>query len=85
MILVLMFDRPEASMSTRSCRAFPIAHTTLTCTSCGTTAEVELDVLGLLGTAVVRGSGFDLLSHRLELRGRCAGCVALAGPMVAQA
>jgi Fe2+ or Zn2+ uptake regulation protein len=58
----------------------PIARSTLVCTVCGASEEVELDVLALLGRSIVRSLGAELASHRIELRGRCGACCALATP-----
>ena len=61
-------------------RAAPIAHSTLICTGCGASTEFELDILGMLGHSALHALGAEILSHRIELRGRCAVCQALARP-----
>jgi len=58
----------------------PVARSTLICTACGASEEVDLDVLGLLGRSIMRSLGAEVVSHRIELRGRCCACRALAMP-----
>lgn len=61
-------------------KPLPLARSVLLCTGCGAREEFELDVLGALGSSVLQGLGGEVVSHRIELRGRCAPCQALAIP-----
>lgn len=51
-------------------------HDHLVCTSCGAIVEFQDPGIEARQEAVARRHGFEVESHRLELYGRCAGCVA---------
>lgn len=67
----------------RSRKPLPLARSVLVCTGCGAREEFELDVLATLGSSVLQALGAEVHSHRIELRGRCAPCQALAIPRAA--
>jgi Fur family ferric uptake transcriptional regulator len=51
-------------------------HDHLICTGCGAILEFEERGIEELQEAVARRHGFEVASHKLELYGRCAACVA---------
>lgn len=53
-----------------------VHHDHLICTECGAILEFEDHAIEELQDAVARRHGFELTSHKTELYGRCAGCVA---------
>lgn len=51
-------------------------HDHLVCTGCGAILEFEDHGIEKLQEDVARQHGFEIASHRMELYGRCADCVA---------
>lgn len=51
-------------------------HDHLICTSCGAIVEFQDPGIEARQAAAARRHGFEVESHRMELYGRCAGCVA---------
>jgi Fur family ferric uptake transcriptional regulator len=51
-------------------------HDHLICTACGAILEFEDRGIEELQEAVARRNGFEVASHRMELYGRCADCIA---------
>jgi Fur family ferric uptake transcriptional regulator len=51
-------------------------HDHLICTGCGAILEFEDSGIEELQKAVARRHGFEVASHKLELYGRCASCIA---------
>jgi Fur family ferric uptake transcriptional regulator len=49
-------------------------HAHLVCRACGRKVEVDPGLLGSLGRAVKRRTGFVVDTHHLTLGGLCAGC-----------
>ena len=53
-----------------------VHHDHLICTDCGAILEFEDRAIEELQEAVARRHGFEVASHKTELYGRCAACVA---------
>lgn len=51
-------------------------HDHLICTACGAVFEFEDQGIERLQEGVARRQGFEVASHRMELYGRCADCIA---------
>ena len=51
-------------------------HDHLICSVCGDVQEFEDDAIERLQARVAARHGFEMRSHRLELYGRCARCIA---------
>lgn len=51
-------------------------HEHLICTSCGTVREFRDERLDRMTTLLAEANGFTRQSHRLEIRGLCADCLA---------
>ena len=51
-------------------------HDHLICTACGAILEFEDHDIEELQEGVARRHGFEIASHRMELYGRCADCIA---------
>lgn len=52
----------------------PRHHDHMICTRCGRILEFENEAIEALQDDVARRAGFRILSHKLELYGRCRGC-----------
>jgi Fur family ferric uptake transcriptional regulator len=75
--LVERVDLPDGTHAWVACE--DVHHHHAICTTCGRSFDVQDQ--GLVDTlaAIGRRTGFHVTSHRLEVFGICAGCIAAAG------